>query len=188
MSLNADEDSKPITNKFDEVEDVECEKLGQAWSSKQLDTHLSLGLCNSNCQTTLDGAKVECIEFPKEDLCFGESAPDASYQGLPAFYVRPCNPVLNPMPLRPSLKVRTREEGSSCTGSNVESVSDMENQGKNLDAVDSQCQKSPIEEGKISQKSARGFVPYKRCLAERDSNSLIVSVEEREGQRARVCS
>ncbi|PIN24832.1 Transcription factor, Myb superfamily [Handroanthus impetiginosus] len=34
----------------------------------------------------------------------------------------------------------------------------------------------------------RGFLPYKRCLAEKDGISLISFLQEREGQRARVCS
>lgn len=194
-SMNIDEENiKPFTTKFGEADDVENEKLGQAGSSEQLNTQLSLGMCNDNWQVTPDAAKVTSMEQPKENLCFGESAPDASlswwslYQGLPAVYFRPSNQVLNPMPLRPSLKVRTREEESSCTGSNGESVNDAENQGKTSDAVDSQCQKSHQEEGLVPQKSPRGFVPYKRCLTERDANSLIVALEERKGQRARVCS
>jgi hypothetical protein len=66
----------------------------------------------------------------------------------------------------------------------------MENQSKNnssSDTDDSQSQKHH-QEGVVIKKSGRGFVPYKRCLAERDENSLIVGLEEREGQRARVCS
>ncbi|KAJ1410145.1 SANT/Myb domain [Sesbania bispinosa] len=190
----ADENVKPKTIKSGEVDDVENEMVGQAGVSENLDIQLSLGMCSDNWHITPDGAKVTNIEHPKENLCFSECAPDASlplwslYQGLPPFYLRPCNhQILNPMPLRPSLKVKTREEESSCTGSNTESVCDMENQGKNSDAVDSQCQKYH-EEGVAPQKSGRGFVPYKRCLAERDANSLIVAMEEREGQRARVCS
>ncbi|XP_019436773.1 PREDICTED: protein REVEILLE 7-like isoform X2 [Lupinus angustifolius] len=177
-SLNVDEESnKPITTKSDEVDNVEYQKLGQAWSLEQVDIQLSLGLCNSNCHTTPDGGKVECIEAPKEDLCSGESALDDSL---------PCTQITSSVPLCPSLKATTGgEEGSSCTGSNAESVSGMENQGKNSDAVDSQYKKSHHKEGKVSQ---RGFVPYKRCLAERDANSLIASLEEREGQRPRVCS
>ncbi|TKY44895.1 REVEILLE 7 [Spatholobus suberectus] len=191
-----DENGKPITVKSDEVDDVENEKLGQSGESKQLDTQLSLGLVSGNWPITPDAeaANVTSIEPPEENLCFSECELDASslpcwslYQGLPAFYLRPCNQILNPMPLRPSLKVKTRGEDSCCTGSNTESVCEMENQGKNSDAVDSVCQKYH-EEGAAPQKPARGFVPYKRCLAERDGNSIIVALEEREGQRARVCS
>ncbi|KAG5007464.1 hypothetical protein AAZX31_09G151600 [Glycine max] len=196
-SLKIDDDGKPITVKSDEVDDVENEKLGQSGESKQVDTQLSLGVVSGNWPITpdADGANVTSIEPPKENLCFSESAPDAFFpqwslsQGLPPFYLRPCNQVLNPLPLRPSsLKVRTREEESCCTGSNTESVCDMENQGKNSDAVDSKFQKYHEEGAAPQKKPARGFVPYKRCLAERDGHSFIVAMEEREGQRARVCS
>ncbi|XP_029128196.1 protein REVEILLE 7 isoform X2 [Cajanus cajan] len=195
MNLN-DENGKPITVKSDELDDVENEKPDQSGESKQVDTQLSLGF-NGNWPLTpdADGANVTSIEPPKENLCFSECAPDASsslpcwtlYQGLPAFYMEHCNQILNPMSIRPSLKVRSREEESCCTGSNTELVCEMENQSKNSDVVDSQCQKYN-EEGAAPKKPSRGFVPYKRCLAERDGNSLLVAMEEREGQRARVCS
>jgi len=190
---NIDDNGKAITVKSDEVDDMENEKPGQ--STEQVDTQLSLGLVGGNWPITPDSEGADRREDqPKENMCLSECAPDASsfpqwclYQGLTAFCVSPCNQIINPMPLRPSLKVRAREEESCCTGSNTESVCDMENQGKNSDAVDSQCQKYQGE-GAVTQKPARGFVPYKRCLAERDGNSLIAALEERDGQRARVCS
>lgn len=185
-----DENVKPITIKSDnEVVNVihANEKIGQEGVSEQIDTQLSLATCCVNCNLTPDGDK----------MTNNECAPDASlapwwslYQGFPAFCLRPSNhQILNPLPLRPSLKVKTREEESSCTGSNTESVCDMENQSKNSDTDDSDSQsKKYHQEGVISQKSGRGFVPYKRCLAERDGNSFIGALEERKGQRARVCS
>lgn len=167
MKEDDDDNTKPITIKSDdETNNVENEKVGQEGISGQLETQLSLTMCNG-------------MENPNENQCVGECAADVSrwslYQGLPAVnFKTSCNhQILNPVPLRPFLKVRTREEESSCTGSNTESVCD--------NTVDSQTQKH-------HQKSGRGFVPYKRCLAERDENSLIVAFEEREGQRARVCS
>lgn len=208
-SLNVDDENiKSVTNESDEVVDVDNEKLGKLGVSEKLDTQLSLGLCCGNWHMTSDETIVTSTENPNQNLCsLDASLPSWSfYQGLPTFYLRPCNnKVLNPIPVRPSLKAMTREEESSCTGSNTESVCDMENQGKNLDDVDSRSQKHQVrsvfgcrpedilssnqikhqEEGVTPQKSARGFVPYKRCLAERDGNSLM---EEREGQRARVCS
>ncbi|CAJ1952247.1 unnamed protein product [Sphenostylis stenocarpa] len=183
---------KAITVKSDEVNDIENEKPGQ--STEHVDTQLSLGLVSGNWPMTPDADGADhSKEPPKEDMWLSECAPDPSfpewslYQGLPAFCVRPCNQLLNPLPLRPSMKVRAREEESCCTGSNTESVCDMENQGKNTDVVDSKCEKYQGEDA-APQNPARGFVPYKRCLADRDGNSLIASLEEREGQRARVCS
>ncbi|GAU30102.1 hypothetical protein TSUD_295830, partial [Trifolium subterraneum] len=192
-SINDDDENiKPIAIKSDEI--VENEKVGQEEVSEQLDTQLSLSTCSGNLHITPDGAQVRSTEQPKEDIYVGDCAASlplwSLYQGLPSFNLKPCNhQIINPVPLRPSLKIRTREEESSCTGSNTESVCDMENQSKNnsSDTDDSQSQKHH-QEGVVIKKSGRGFVPYKRCLAERDENSLIVGLEEREGQRARVCS
>ncbi|KAL1318202.1 protein REVEILLE 7 isoform X2 [Arachis ipaensis] len=189
-SINTEEECvKLCTTRSDEVDDVE----------NQLNTQLSLGMCNGSWRVMPKEAIVTGAEHPKEDLGLGESAPEASlawsslFPGGPAAYFGSSNTVVNPMPLHPSLKVRAREEEGSCTGSNGESVNDVEIQGKiqgrSLDTVDSRCQQtSHQEEVVVPQKSPRGFVPYKRCLAERDASSLIVALEERKGQRARVCS
>lgn len=175
---------KTVDIKYDET--VENEKAGLEEESEKLVTQLSLGMCSGNCQS---------MEQQKESPCnvgeCGSSLPCWSlYQGLPALSLKPCNhQILNPVPVRPCLKVRTREEESSCTGSNTGSVCDMENQSKNnsSDTDDTQSRKHH-HEGVFLKKSGRGFVPYKRCVSERDENSLIVGLEEREGQRARVCS
>ncbi|XP_058779433.1 protein REVEILLE 7-like [Vicia villosa] len=175
---------KTIDIKSDET--VENEKAGLEEESEKLVTQLSLGMCSGNCQS---------MEQQKENPCSvgecGSSLPCWSlYQGLPALSLKPCNhQILSPVPVRPCLKVRTREEESSCTGSNTGSVCDMENQSKNnsSDTDDTQSRKHQ-HEGVFLKKSGRGFVPYKRCVSERDENSLIVGLEEREGQRARVCS
>jgi hypothetical protein len=60
----------------------------------------------------------------------------------------------------------------SFTGSNAGSVGELENVEKSLDVVDSQCRQ----------------LPYKRCLGDRDVKSTVIVYEERERQRARVCS
>ncbi|KAL1541920.1 ER-phagy receptor 1, variant 2 [Salvia divinorum] len=48
--------------------------------------------------------------------------------------------------------------------------------GRNIDVVES------------SSPPGKGFVPYKRCLAERDDQSSMSLLQGREGRRARVCS
>ncbi|KAK4280601.1 hypothetical protein QN277_012207 [Acacia crassicarpa] len=128
----------------------------------------------------------------KENSSSGESGFNGS---LPCWNLRPglldldlglSNEILNFAPLHPSLKERTIERVSHCIDSNAESVNEMEN-GDKLDATDSQCQSSN-HKGGISPKSPRGFVPYKRCLAERGVNEFVDGLEERKGQRTRVCS
>ncbi|KAJ6760153.1 SWI/SNF COMPLEX-RELATED [Salix purpurea] len=88
--------------------------------------------------------------------------------------------------------VKVRRKGNfnerSSTGSNAGSVGELENVEWSLDVVDSQW-RQPSVEGKSSlQKCTRGFVPYKRCFGERDVKSTAIVYEERERQRARVCS
>ncbi|KAI4352041.1 hypothetical protein L6164_006329 [Bauhinia variegata] len=179
-SLNVDEENiKSIACKPNEVVIFENEKLDETCPSKQ--SELSLGLYSGDC-------KVKCMEYPKEKPGFVETIPQWNlYPGVPVFYLEPSNQILNPKPLRPSLKERMTEKESSCTGSNSESVSETINGDKNSNAGDSHSQ-SRHHERTVPHKTPRGFVPYKRCLAERDSSSLIVAMEEREGQRARVCS
>uniref|UniRef100_A0A6N2ND16 Uncharacterized protein n=1 Tax=Salix viminalis TaxID=40686 RepID=A0A6N2ND16_SALVM len=93
----------------------------------------------------------------------------------------------------------------SWTGSNSGSVSEGENVDKNMDAeTESQFfykekELSPIFELNLGMKSAssgskvinekcsKGFVPYKKRIAERDSQSSTISGEEREEQRIRLC-
>ncbi|KAI9087364.1 hypothetical protein K1719_030684 [Acacia pycnantha] len=128
----------------------------------------------------------------KENPSSGESGFNGS---LPCWNLRPGlpdldlglqNEILNFTPFHPSLKERTIEKVSHCIDSNAESVNEMEN-GDKLDASDSLCQSSN-HKGGISPKSPRGFVPYKRCLAERGVNEFVDGLEERKGQRTRVCS
>ncbi|XP_042504643.1 protein CCA1-like [Macadamia integrifolia] len=100
------------------------------------------------------------------------------------------------------------KEGS-WTGSNTASVNDVGLGDRNGDVVDSQrreldCDEEEKEPGlffwlKPSETSAfsqpkaspskctKGFVPYKRCIAERDHCSAVTIGEEREGQKFRLC-
>ncbi|KAJ6411153.1 hypothetical protein OIU84_007834 [Salix udensis] len=96
------------------------------------------------------------------------------------------------IPIPSSVSERSEEKEilneRSCTGSNAGSVGELENVEWSLDVVDSQW-RQPSVEGKSSlQKCTRGFVPYKRCFGERDVKSTAIVYEERERQRARVCS
>ncbi|PRQ15812.1 putative transcription factor MYB-HB-like family [Rosa chinensis] len=69
-----------------------------------------------------------------------------------------------------------KEKERSCAGSNDGSVS----------SIDSLCEEA---RSVVPCNSRKGFVPYKRCLADTNRNSsVIVSEEMRDRQRARVCS
>ncbi|XP_034683621.1 protein REVEILLE 1-like [Vitis riparia] len=100
-----------------------------------------------------------------------------------------------------------QKEGS-WTGSNTGSVNEGGNCDTNWD-VETQSQQpyldtmekesDPAFELKLSERSAfsrgrtntdkcvKGFMPYKRCLAERDTQSSMIIGSEREEQRIRLC-
>lgn len=135
-------------------------------------------------------------------LPWGSSCASASFS---------CIQVLNPIPVkgRPIFKdgdledKQIQKEGSS-TDSNVEPVSAEAGRDKNMD-VKAQSSRHPLEKvGKelpsirpretpslVQRASAtkrnKGFVPYKRCLAESGINSSMLSGEEREEQRTGLC-
>ncbi|TMW88584.1 hypothetical protein EJD97_018356 [Solanum chilense] len=114
----------------------------------------------------------------------------------------PCTQVHSPIPMkgRPLFNDRdlegkgTQKEGSS-TGSNAESV--------DAEYLEIEAQSSPnvveelvrvrasipslFERRANSTKRVKGFVPYKRCLAERGVSSSTLTGEEREEQRTRLC-
>ncbi|KAE9600197.1 hypothetical protein Lalb_Chr14g0370391 [Lupinus albus] len=159
-SLNVEEEgnNRPITNKSDEVDNVVYQRFGQAWSWEQVDIQLSLRLCNSNWDETYDRGKYNAKK-PQRRTCVPVNPHlrilcqcEVCIKALKLFtWTGSCIQILKIVPLCPSLKVRTGEEGCSPSGSNAESVIGMENKCKNLDSVDSQYQKSHHEEGKVPQ-------------------------------------
>ncbi|CAI0400191.1 unnamed protein product [Linum tenue] len=72
-----------------------------------------------------------------------------------------------------------------CSGSDAGSTNEVEKRERSMDVGESQRQ---MFTSNARSNSMRGFVPYKRCLAERDMKSSLVASEERDQQRARVCS
>ncbi|OVA19675.1 SANT/Myb domain [Macleaya cordata] len=104
-------------------------------------------------------------------------------------------------------KIQNKEE--SGTSSNTSSTSEVEMAEKNADFVNCRSQETYSEEEEkevdlflrlkpsetsetlkqktSSEKCMKGFVPYKRCLAESDIQSSGIVGEEREGQRIRLC-
>ncbi|KAJ8771968.1 hypothetical protein K2173_027145 [Erythroxylum novogranatense] len=76
----------------------------------------------------------------------------------------------------------------SCTSTSIGSVSGVDNREKNLEVSEYQYQRPDSVERAAMMINAKGFVPYKRCLAERDLKYQVATSEEQERQRARVCS
>ncbi|KAK3224657.1 hypothetical protein Dsin_004519 [Dipteronia sinensis] len=199
--------------------DTDNKSLVQTLPSKQLDTHLSLGMLSSNWNTSLSGSPAN-MELPKDKTETAEACSSASlsllasHQGLPlscvvsnnqnsavtlieSSSVNDSNNQNSAVTLIESSSVNERSKEKdiinerSCTGSSTGSVSELETRERNSDtAVDSQCRQQPFSSARTnSSKRTKGFVPYKRCLAEEgEMNSSMFASEERERQRARVCS
>lgn len=189
----AAENFKSATSKTG-LEDINAanEKLVQALPLTYLDTHLSLGTVTDNWSAMPSRANLSpCMEIhpDKND----HSSSDASlpwlafYHGLPFYYITSFNQTRTDSCSEERMKEKEVPNERSYTGSNTGSVSQAENREKNSDSVDSEFQ-LPCPAKTSSQKFSKGFVPYKRCLAERDMSSSVVASEEQERQRARVCS
>lgn len=74
-----------------------------------------------------------------------------------------------------------RKEGSPSSSNTSSELNELKTK---TDDVESKAGSKTLKK----RYAKKGFVPYKRCLTDRDVTSPIVSMEEREGQRTRVCS
>ncbi|GMI76590.1 hypothetical protein HRI_001328300 [Hibiscus trionum] len=193
-SIGAKNFESQTSNTAEDDIDAVSKMLVPALPSKCVDTSLSLGTDIDKWSAVPSRPNISpYMEFHLDKNDTVESTNDAPlpwwgfYQG-PSF----CNITsFNQIHTDSGVEGRTREEDilndRSCSGSNTGSVSESVNR-KNSDSVDSKSQ-HPRPEGKTSpRKCGKGFVPYKRCLAERDMSSSVVVSEEQERQRARVCS
>ncbi|XVF09398.1 hypothetical protein REPUB_Repub07fG0089100 [Reevesia pubescens] len=175
--------------------DAVSKMLVQALSSTCLDTRLSLRTVIDNWSTVPDRANLSpCMEIHPDKIDHLESTSKtplpwwAFYQGLPFCYMTSFNQTQTDSCVEERMKEKEILNERSCTGSNNGSVSQADKREKNSDSVDSQCQHPRPDRKFTRQKCSKGFVPYKRCLAERDMSSSVVVSEEQERQRARVCS
>ncbi|XP_054820924.1 protein REVEILLE 7-like isoform X2 [Prosopis cineraria] len=178
-----------LTSEKNENSTEDDTKMPQVTSIKLFGRTVSL--TNNQTSVNIDEDRIQSV-ICKENTCSVESGFDDSlpswnlHQSLPDFDLGLRNKIFNLAPHHTSLKERVIEKESHCIDYNTESVSEMEN-GDKLDAFDSQCQSSH-HQGRTSSKSPRGFMPYKRCLAERDVNAFVDGLEKRKAQRTRVCS
>ncbi|TXG50955.1 hypothetical protein EZV62_023479 [Acer yangbiense] len=183
--------------------DTDNKSVVQTLPSKQLDTHLSLGMMSSNWNTSLSGSPIFAnMELSKEKTDTAEACSSASlsllasHHGLPSSYVmsndqNPAVTLIESSSVNEGSKEKDIVNERSCTGSSTGSVSELETRERNSDtAVDSQCRQQPFSSARTnSSKRTKGFVPYKRCLAEIEMNSSsMFASDEQERQRARVCS
>ncbi|KAG6746730.1 hypothetical protein POTOM_049093 [Populus tomentosa] len=185
------------SNENQDNADTDKEKPAQTLLLKQSEIELSLGMENSDQNQLPSPASVfECTELQRGTANYFATNPSIPWwffgNGVsflpPTSYdhTSPHTPTPSYMPERSAEKEILYER--SCTGSNAGSVGELENVENSLDVVDSQCRQPSAEVKSSLQKCTRGFVPYKRCLGERDVKSTVIVYEERERQRARVCS
>ncbi|GMJ06668.1 hypothetical protein HRI_004336000 [Hibiscus trionum] len=184
-TVEVKDSGKPSTSKNGgEGNDVVGERLVQALPSTCLDLHLSV--VNN---WSMVPSKSSLSHSDKNDhVEYTGNAPVpcwALYQGLPFYYLTSFNQTRKDSCVEERMNEKETLNERSSTGSNTGSVSQTENREKNSDSVDSQCQNLSPEGKMTPQKSNKGFVPYKRCLAERD---MSVSEGRERAQKARVCS
>ncbi|CAN1180279.1 Protein REVEILLE 7-like, partial [Linum perenne] len=156
----------------------DSEKASSSVVSQQnsIDVKLSLSLVNPSSNRF-----PSCTEVKRENMSFAEAncSPWGLTHGPPNVYSQSNT--------GDDSNEREPVNERSCTGSDAGSTNEVENREKSMDIADSQ----PQPEGRLSSVrsySSRGFMPYKRCLAERDMKSTLAASEERDQQRARVCS
>ena len=178
------------------VEDTKTSKADQGLvlklTSDGLDTSLTLGGVVGSCSPSASGSPI-CQMDQETESCNGVKA-DAPmlwwtmYQ-VPYHYVATYNPSSDQTPQNSRFEAKAGDKERSCTDSNEGSTAcGVETLGdKNLDAVDSFSQ-HPRPIGAVKPcNSRKGFVPYKRCLAERDNASSVTIPNDRERQKIRVC-
>ncbi|TQD94238.1 hypothetical protein C1H46_020190 [Malus baccata] len=175
-------DSKTPTSKVEQDNfERENDKLVQTPRSDLLDTSLTLGgivgnLYPSACGGTTTWEHQKHSPNPEAPLPWWDM-----YHGLPYFHIRSCNQNSAQKQIRvDSCADETIKQTERSFGSAVESLGE-----KHVESVS-----SLREETRSAPCSSRkGFVPYKRCLADVNKNSsAIVSENMRDRRRARVCS
>ncbi|KAK8521444.1 hypothetical protein V6N13_077545 [Hibiscus sabdariffa] len=192
-TVEVKDSGKPSTSKNGgESNDAVGERLVQALPSTCLDLQLSHGTVIDNWSMVPSKSSLSpCIEVQSDEndhVEYTGNAPVpwwALYQGLPFYYITSFNQTRKDSCVEERMKEKETLNERSSTGSNTGPVSQTENREKNSDSVDSQCQNLSPEGKMTPQKSNKGFVPYKRCLAERD---MSVSEGRERAQKARVCS
>ncbi|XP_020548212.1 protein REVEILLE 7-like isoform X1 [Sesamum indicum] len=156
------------------------DKFAQGLSPNNLDSRVVFGfVSNSSSPACLPPQPLANIYCPMENLI---TLPWSTWYHSTAF---PYSSSYNNTVIEnfEGLKDEELQREGSLVGSNSGSTGEVNNDNRNSDVVDSKQLSSP---GK--KECGKGFVPYKRCLAERDDKLSISFLQEREGQRARVCS
>lgn len=164
-------------------------------SSDQLDTNLSLGGVVGNLNQLASGSPINHMEQQHETSTNIAKADSPmlwwSLYQAPLHYLAAYNQTSNQTPRNSCAEHETEDKEiqkeRSCTDSNEGSACGVEARDRNLKAVDSFLQECYTNGSVERSNSRKGFMPYKRCLEERDNASSVVVPNDRERQKIRVC-
>ena len=180
-SIGEENFMSPTSKTGQEDIDAVSEMLVQALPSTYLNSRSSLGTVIDDWSKVPSRASLSpYMEIHPDKNDRVESTSDAPlpwwgfYQGLPFYYMTSFDQTRKESCVEERMKEKEILNERSCSGSDTGSVSQAENSQKNSDSVDSQCEHSCPEGKTTPQKCSKGFVPYKRCLAERDLSSSVV--------------
>ncbi|KAL2478860.1 uncharacterized protein Fot_47874 [Forsythia ovata] len=180
QSLAVAENSKSLPpDAIDENSDFYREKPVRGLTSNNLNSQVDFGFVSNSVtppcwlpQHSLSNMYGNMEKHSSFPLC-------VYYKGLVYPYISSCIPIAAENAVDSPLmeELQTKRTLADCDG---RSVIEVNGEIRECDSIES---KRLLNSGK--EKYTKGFAPYKRCVAERDVNSVL---EEQSGQRARVCS
>ncbi|KAG6584445.1 Protein REVEILLE 7, partial [Cucurbita argyrosperma subsp. sororia] len=186
-SLAFDGDSKNTCQAY-------AEKPVQILPSKHVDVNLALGMDNNgDWNMSPGGAPTNTLGNQDKSVPYMKAMPNAPQtcwslcQNVPYFYLAPSDQTSTGTCTDHVMEERIQDDNSlesSCADSCSGSPSKNENENQSPEV---KCQEPCLVGRGNANESKKGFVPYKRCLAQRDTSSALIVSEEREGRRARVC-
>ncbi|XP_057804136.1 protein REVEILLE 7-like isoform X2 [Salvia miltiorrhiza] len=157
-----------------EESESNSDNVVKGFTSNNLDSEVAFGFVSGNA------APVANVYCHVENMF---ALPWYTWYPRPVYpYALSCERTAAQKGFKEELKDEENQMEGSLVGSNGGSTGGLNGDSRNCDVVESKHQSSPRKE------SAKGFVPYKRCLAERDDESSLSLLQGRQGQRARVCS
>lgn len=201
-----------ITDTENPRENLGVLKQAQTSLTNTMQRYTTGGQCRSGWNSWPYGVSplYYCMQFRQEDSNSAEASSNipwwAVYGSLPFPPIHSQNVDSKQKPSDSCTQALDDKESSnkeeSWTGSNTGSFSEVGLGDRNCEVVDSQNDakaKEPVSvfRLKASKNSAfsragsrdcgKGFVPYKRCVAERDVELPLIGGDERENQRIRLC-
>ncbi|XXG60151.1 hypothetical protein AAC387_Pa04g2120 [Persea americana] len=201
-----------ITVTENQRENLGVQKQAQTTLTNTMQRYTTGGQCQSGWNSWPYGVSplYYCMQFRQEDSNSAEAFSNipwwAVYGSLPFPPIHSQNVDSKRKPsdscTQASEDKESPNEEESWTGSNTGSFSEVGLGDRNCEVVDSQNDakaKEPVsvfrlkasENSALSRAGSRdcgkGFVPYKRCVAERDVEQPLIGGDERESQRIRLC-